>query len=42
MIRPNLRDLINDHKSTKESNNEENEENHSDADRTEWKIRLVM
>ena len=49
MIRPNLRDFINDHKPTTESNNkenneenEENEENDSDADRAEWKIQLVM
>ena len=45
MIRPYLRDLINDHKPTAESNNkknEENEENDSDSDRAEWKIQLVM
>ena len=45
MIRPYLRDLINDHKPTTELNNEENEENEendSNADRTEWKIQLVM
>ena len=45
MIRPYLRDLINDHKPTTESNNEENEENEendSDVDRAEWKIQLVM
>ena len=35
MIRPNLRDLINSHKPTMESNNEEN-------DRAESKIQLVM
>ena len=35
MIRPYLRDLINNHKPTMESNNEEN-------DRAEWKIQLVM
>ena len=34
IIRPYLRDLINNHKPTTESNNEENEENDSDADRT--------
>ena len=39
MIRPYLRDLINDQKPTTESNNEEND---SDADRGEWKIQLVM
>ena len=49
MIRPDLRDLINDHKPTTGSNNEENEENEeeneendSDSDRAEWKIQLVM
>ena len=42
MIRPDLRDLINDHKPTTGSNNEENEENDSDSDRAEWKIQLVM
>ena len=52
MIRTDLRDLINDHKPTTESNNEENEENEeeneeneendSDNDRAEWKIQLVM
>ena len=35
VIRPYLRDLINNHKPTMESNNEEN-------DRAEWKIQLVM
>ena len=38
MIRPYLRDLINDHKPTTESNNEENEEteeNECDTDRAE-------
>ena len=42
LIRPYLRDLINNHKPTTESNNEEKEENDSDADRAEWKIQLVM
>ena len=45
MIKPYLRDLINDHKPTTESDNEENEENEendSDADRAEWKIQLVI
>ena len=41
MIRPYLRDLINDHKPTTESNYEENEENDSDTDHAEWKIQLV-
>ena len=35
MIRPYLRDLINDHKPTTESNNEKNEENDSNSDRAE-------
>ena len=39
MIRPYLRDLINNHKPTMESNNEENDE---ENDRAEWKIQLVM
>ena len=34
--------MINNHKPTTESNNEEKEENDSDADRAEWKIQLVM
>ena len=45
MIKPYLRDLINDHIPTTESNNEENEENEendSDAGRAEWKIQLVI
>ena len=45
MIRPYLRDLINDHKPITESNNEENEEEKgidSEADRAEWKIPPVM
>ena len=45
MIKPYLRDLINDHKPTTESDNEENEENEendSDVDRAEWKIQLVI
>ena len=42
MIRPHLKDLINDHKPMTESNNEENEEKDSDADRAEWKIQLVI
>ena len=39
MSRPYLRDLINNHKPTMESNNEENDE---ENDRAEWKIQLVM
>ena len=35
MIKPYLKDLINNQKHTMESNNEEN-------DRAEWKIKLVM
>ena len=44
-IRPYLRDLINDHKPTRESNieeNEEDEENDSDADLAESKIQQIM
>ena len=41
MIRPCLRDLINNHKPTTESNNEKNEENDSNSDRAEWKIQLA-
>ena len=36
MIRPYLRDLINDHKPTVELNND------IDAERGEWKVQLVM
>ena len=46
MITPYLRDLINNHKPTAESNNKENngenKENHEENDRVEWKIQLVM
>ena len=35
MIKPYLRDLINNHKPAMESNNEEN-------DRAEWNIQFVM
>ena len=37
MIRPYLRDLINDHISTMELNNN-NSNNNNDTDRAEWKI----
>ena len=36
MITPYLRDLINEHKPTDESNNEDN--NNDNSDRAEWKI----
>ena len=39
MIRPYLRDLINDHKPTTELDTKEND---SDTKREEWKIQLVM
>ena len=46
MITPYLRDLINNHKPTTESNNKENngenKENYEENDRVEWKIQLVM
>ena len=34
--------MINNHKPTKETNNEKNEANDSDSDRAEWKTQLVM
>ena len=37
MIRPYLRDLINEHISTMELNNN-NSNNNNDTDRAEWKI----
>ena len=54
MIRPYLRDLINEHKPTVElnntnsnnntnnSNNNTNNSNNEENDRAEWKIQLVM
>ena len=39
MIRSYLRDLINDHKPTAESNSEVND---CDTERGEWKVQLVM
>ena len=39
MIRIYLRDLINGHKPTAESNNEVND---GDTERGEWKVQLVM
>ena len=36
MIRPYLRDLINDHKPTEELNND------GDSERVEWKVQVVM
>ena len=41
MIRPYLRDLINNHKPTMEDNEEDNEDN-SGSECGEWKIQLVM
>ena len=40
MIRPYLRDLINEHKPIDELNDESNDDN--DTDRSEWKIQLTM
>ena len=40
MIKPCLKDLINDHKPTMELNNNSN--NNNNTDRAEWKIQLVM
>ena len=37
MIRPYLRDLINEHKPIDESNDDDD-----DTDRAEWKIQLTM
>ena len=47
MIRPYLRDLINDHKPVEEldnnaNNNANNKANNSDTIRGEWKIQLIM
>ena len=39
MIRPYLRDLINDHKPTTESSNRAT---NNDSERGEWKIQLLM
>ena len=39
MIRPYLRDLINEHKRIDESNGDDNDD---DTDRAEWKIQLTM
>ena len=41
LIRPYLRDLINDHKPTEELNNNNNNNNNNN-DRAEWKIQLTM
>ena len=41
MIRPYLRDLINNHKPAMEDNEEDNEDN-SGSECGEWKIQLVM
>ena len=41
MIRPYLRDLINEHKPIDESNDESDDEN-DDTDRAEWKIQLTV
>ena len=41
MIRPYLRDLIYNHKPTREDNEEDNEDN-SGSECGEWKIQLVM
>ena len=40
MIRPYLRDLINEHKPIDESNDDDDDDD--DADRAEWKIQLTM
>ena len=38
MIRPYLRNLINEHISTMELNDNNNSNNNNDTDRAEWKI----
>ena len=40
MIRPYLRDLINEHKPIDESNDDDDDDD--DTDRAEWKIQLTM
>ena len=40
MIRPYLRDLINEHKPIDESNDDDDDDD--DTDRAEWKIQLSM
>ena len=42
MIRPYLRDLINEHKPTAELNNNDDNNNNSNNNRAEWKIQLRM
>ena len=45
VIRPYLRDLINDHKPTAElnsNNNNDNNNNNNNNNRAEWKIQLTM
>ena len=42
MIRPYLRDLINHHKTSMESNDNNSNSNNNNTDRAEWKIQLVM
>ena len=42
MIRPYLRDLINEHKPIDESNDDDDDDDDDDTDRAEWKIQLTM
>ena len=42
MIRPYLRDLIDEHKTAVELNNNSNCSNSSNNNRAEWKIQLTM
>ena len=42
VIRPYLRDLINEHKPTVELNNNNNNNNNDNNNRAEWKIQLTM
>ena len=42
VIRPYLRDLINDYKPTAELNNNNNNNNNNKSNRAKWKIQLKM
>ena len=42
MIRPYLRDLINEHNPIEELNNNNNDNNNNNNNRAEWKIQLHM
>ena len=42
MIRPYLRDLINEHKPIDEPNDDDDDDDDDDTDRAEWKIQLTL